>query len=240
MHGMTSPLDLVIERNRIALLTIIAALISMIGTDSSRVAHSIRLTILRILRPAESAVRRLIAATARNIEVEWKPSRPMPKDIAWTGKRNASTQKSPQFKLTDPRPSMRIFHTIERGDAARISVIEPMAPTITAIWAAQHSAYLAAQRAAIRAANTVKPTQPMTLADRLAVVKNALENLPHQAKRLLRWQARRERVAEKQPTYTSPLRPGRPPGHRSAPDHEVTKILHDCQWIAHEARLNSS
>ena len=33
----------------------------------------------------------------------------------------------------------------------------------------------------------------------------------------------------------SPLRPGRPPGHRRKPDHEVDEVLTECHGLAWEA-----
>ena len=68
---------------------------------------------------------------------------------------------------------------------------------------------------------------------RLQALKLALEDLPRQAKRLARWRMRQE--TEKVPRFTSPLRPGPPPGHRRKPVHEVDKVLSECHWLAWEA-----
>ena len=58
---------------------------------------------------------------------------------------------------------------------------------------------------------------------RLQALKGALDDLPRQALRLARWRTRRE--AEKAPKFKSPLRPGRPPGSRRKPTHEVDEVL---------------
>ncbi|MEQ1525053.1 MAG: hypothetical protein ABL936_27670, partial [Aestuariivirga sp.] len=51
--------------------------------------------------------------------------------------------------------------------------------------------------------------------------------------RLARWRLRRENA--KTPKFKSPLRPGRPPGHRKNPMHEVDEVLANCHWLAWEA-----
>ena len=61
-------------------------------------------------------------------------------------------------------------------------------------------------------------------------IKGALENLPRQAKRLARWQARP--MEARRPRLATPLRPGRPPGHRKRQTHEVDEILKECHWLA--------
>ena len=61
-------------------------------------------------------------------------------------------------------------------------------------------------------------------------LKSALDDLPRQAKRLARWRLRREAMPS--PKFRSPLRPGRPPGHRKKPVHEVDEILAECHGLA--------
>ena len=68
---------------------------------------------------------------------------------------------------------------------------------------------------------------------RLAAIKLALENLGAQAKRLKRWQARRDRMAS--PKFRSPLRPGPPPGHRREPRDDVDLVLRECHALARDA-----
>ena len=72
-----------IELNREALNRIIAALFALLGLDGtdtlSRIPPKLHQTMLRVLRPAESAVRRLIIIAARGLVVKVAPSRPMPK-----------------------------------------------------------------------------------------------------------------------------------------------------------------
>ncbi len=74
---------------------------------------------------------------------------------------------------------------------------------------------------------------------RLQALKLALDDLPRQARRMARWRVRREN--SKAPTFKSPLRPGRAPGSRKKPTHEVDEVLANCHWLAWEAeRLDTS
>ena len=68
---------------------------------------------------------------------------------------------------------------------------------------------------------------------RLQAVKSALDNLPRQAKRLVRLQERRK--ASPWPKSTIALRPGHPPGYRRKPIHEVDEVLTECDGLAWDA-----
>jgi hypothetical protein len=68
------------------------------------------------------------------------------------------------------------------------------------------------------------------LCRRLAAIKGALDDLPRQARRLARWQARP--IEARRPRLASPLRLGPPPGRRKRPTHEVHEILKECHWLA--------
>ncbi|MBL8908010.1 MAG: hypothetical protein JNM20_15155, partial [Rhizobiales bacterium] len=65
---------------------------------------------------------------------------------------------------------------------------------------------------------------------RLWALKAALENLQAQAMRLAQWLAKP--IEERRPERWSPLRPGRAPGFRQRPRHDVDVILKDCDWLA--------
>ena len=74
--------DRAIERNSEALKGIVAALFAMLGLQGdaavARIPQPLHRAVLRVLRPAESAVRRLIVIAARGLVVKLAPSRPMP------------------------------------------------------------------------------------------------------------------------------------------------------------------
>src|SRR5262245_20361277 len=74
--------DLAIKRNSKALKAIIEVLFALMVLDGSdvvgRIPRSLHSAVLAVLRPAESAVRRLIVVAARGVVVKLAPSRPMP------------------------------------------------------------------------------------------------------------------------------------------------------------------
>ena len=70
------------------------------------------------------------------------------------------------------------------------------------------------------------------LSMRLQALKAALDDLPRQARRLVRLRARREKVEHMR---YPPMRPGRPPGHRSRRIHEIDHVLAECHALAWDA-----
>ena len=69
-----------------------------------------------------------------------------------------------------------------------------------------------------------------TLLRRLTAMKDALENLPRQARRLVRALAKRQNMPRLR--FRMPLRLGPPPGHRGKPRLEIDTVLRDCHWLA--------
>src|SRR5687767_6930651 len=93
---------LAIERNSEALKAIVAALFAMLGLAGgaavARIPRALYRAVLGVLRPAESAMRRLIVIAARGLEVKLAPARPMPAGPFGRGGRHR-----PSFQLFDPR-----------------------------------------------------------------------------------------------------------------------------------------
>jgi hypothetical protein len=228
----------VVERNREALLRIIAVLIAMAGPDDERTAtlpRHLRNCINRILRPAESAVRRLIVIAARGIEVAVRPSSerkgsPTTSVILGFNPRTHSVgpeliSKATNFPLLDPRKRFDFVPRPRRAKTfPRITCIGLSEPTpIPDDW-------------------LPSPDDEMDAAPvyrRLTALKHALEDLDKQAKRLARWRARRDRGMLRSPRF-SPMRPGWPPGHRKRPSHEVDEILRDLDSLARTAWADTS
>jgi hypothetical protein len=75
--------------------------------------------------------------------------------------------------------------------------------------------------------------EALRLSLRLQAIKLALADLPRQARRLARWQAKRARTAGAKPA--SPLRLGRPPGYRKEPTDEIDWVLRACHALARDA-----
>ena len=176
----------------------------------------------RLLTPAESALRRLIVIAARGLEVTLGPARPMPKDLVIAG--NGAGRLS--FPLFDARKG---FSTDEpkpeiAAHVPRIHFFEtsPLVPQF--------------QRASIAAPAT--NLDATMLCRRYAALKYALDTLPRQARRLARWRLRRAKLEN--PKFTSPLRPGPPPGQRRKPRLEIDHVLRECHGLAFDALREES
>jgi hypothetical protein len=215
-----------VKHNSNALQGIIAGLFAMLGDATvARIPPSIYYAVLRVLRPAESAVRRLIIIAARGLVVKVVPSRPMPKGLKM-GKGGGS--RLPAFQLYDtrkyfPELSQRCIKYAKHpprilffGDDSRIDDLWPVPPP-----------------AAVPAPPPDGLVNAARLSRRLQVLKLALDDLPRQARRMARWRARRE--AMKSPKFKSPLRPGPPPGRRKRHIHPIDEVLADCHGLAWEA-----
>jgi hypothetical protein len=213
-----------IERNSEALKGIVEALFAILGLVGeaavSRIPQSLHRSVLRVLWPAESAVRRLIVIAARGLVVKAAPSRPKPVGPVGKGGRN----RPPAFQLFDTRknfaelrphrvkymrnPPRIHFFPYDTLSPARPPIADPVSPPDGLV-------------------NAVRLTR------RLQALKLALDDLPRQARRLARWRVRRENMPS--PKFRSPLRPGPPPGHRRKPVHEVDEVLAECHWLAWDA-----
>ena len=118
--GNIIPMDLsvAIERHRNPLLRIVATLFAMIGLAEGetveRLAPPVYRSVLRLLRPAESAVRRLIVVAARSLAL--KP--PVTRVLAPAARRAAQKRRNRiTFKLFDPR--QRFGSAFSYGDTSQ-------------------------------------------------------------------------------------------------------------------------
>ena len=219
--------DLAIKRNSKALKAIIEVLFALLGLDGTdaalRIPRSLHSAVLGVLRPAESAVRRLIVIAARNVVVKLAASRPMAEGRK-IGK--GSGVSLPSFQLFDPPKRLKPIRVMKSPRLVpRIRFIE-YDPRICALFPTPRP--------------VVEPPPPpdglasaTRLHRRLQALKSALNDLPRQAKRLVRLQERRK--ASPWPKSTMPLRSGHPPGYRRKPIHEVDEVLVACDWLAWEA-----
>jgi hypothetical protein len=216
--------DQAIERQREALTRIVASLFAMLdlveGGSIARLPFPLYRAVLRILYPAESAVRRLIVVVARGLVGTPALRRPLPVNLKSLGRKGAGRVS---FQLCDPR---RSFTPEQRRPAAKFE------PRI--------HAFVGGELVTILGRSPLEPVpEPETTADarrlcrRLSAIKSALENLPREANRLARWRARRSVLPPEK--IRKPLRPGRPPGHRKQSQHEIDEVLKDCHWLAWES-----
>jgi hypothetical protein len=218
--------DLAIKRNSEALKGIIAALFAMLGLDGEatveRISQPLHRAVLRVLRPAESAVRRLIVIAARGLVVEPAPARPKPAGPIKTKK--GLPPRSSAFQLFDPRKNFAPRR--RRASAkfpARIHIFTADSGLVT-LWPPP---------AADPAPLPDGLVNAQRLSRRLQALKLALYDLPRQARRMVRLRARREKVPSLK--YKSPLRPGHAPGYRKKAIHPIDEILAECHWLAWDA-----
>jgi hypothetical protein len=206
-----------IERNSSALRGILATLFAMLGTvTAGRVTHACHRGILRVLRPAESAMRRLVVIAARGLVVKPVAPRPMPKAPIKKG-----VGSRPSFQLFDPRKNFTDYGTAAPRALPRITIFG-YDPRVAAIWAARPRKH-PIDDGLVNAQQLIR---------RVQALKAALDNLPHQARRLVRARLRRDKVPSLK--FKSPLRLGPPPGHRRNKSHEVDDILAECHGLARD------
>ncbi len=178
--------------------------------------------IMLILRPCESAIRRLIIIAARGLVLKSRASRPLPAGLASFAASNAS--HTPSFQLIDPLKQFDPDLWDQNIDPA--SMMHEVLSFDPAL--AHHQAQLAA-----------KPVNATLLFNRLRAMRHALNDLPRQARRLARWRAQRDLLLAAKGLYRpmrmSPFRPGPPPGYRRKDIHQVDAVLKDVHYFAIEA-----
>jgi hypothetical protein len=225
-----------ISSNLEALKRILAGLVSMAGlgphpevpaSDEPRkiLPRHLRLAILRLLRPAEAAARRLIVATARGLVVA------------------LPCQRKPRPKPATVEPLLRRFGIavvmspadLARADAVRRTAAlragRPRTLTLPLFDPPRRFLSNGSRTVPAHAAPRIlfpgfaqphslpPPSSPEDPIDathlnlRLAALAAALDDLPGQARRFARWKALK---AHGRTRRVSPLRPGRPPGGRLA------------------------
>ena len=238
-----------IENNREALKRVLAMLVAMAGLGPRpevregeprrTLPRHLHRAVLGLLRPAEAAVRRLIIVAARGIIVALPPARPRKPKPTSTILRNGigtgivmprgfrpgagtAAARTLALPLFDPLPRWGASPRPGPSGVPRISI-----PGLTRPFPVP------------RAPSPDDPVDAARLALRLGALGRALDNLPREARRFARWRARAADAARKPDAAGAqkgksaagrfrrvwPLRPGRPPGGRRRPRHEVHEIL---------------
>lgn len=214
-----------VDINRVALTRIVAeifALLRLVGSGGlDRLPQALYVAAERLLRPTESALRRLIVIAARGLVVKPLANRPMPKGLVIVSK-SSSTMS---FRLFDKRTTFD-FITSEN-------------PLFVRVKTTQNNPFnLFNQLVQSRPPEQTSTINVTRLSRRLAAVAHALETLPRQAQRLARWKARRKTIEN--PKFTSPLRPGPPPSLRNKLRTEVDFVLQECHALAFDALREDS
>jgi hypothetical protein len=208
--------------------------------------------VLRLLRPAEAAARRLVIVMARGLVVKLplsRPRKPQPRPAILHNRRGtgivmprgfrpeaglrAPPRRTFSLPLLDPLPRWRT----------------PGRPAASGVPRISFPGFIAPHPVAVRQPPSPNdPVDAARLALRLNALGSVLDDLPGQARRFARWRARRDKAVaqdrnrdasvaqDRQGRHRArrlwPLRPGRPPGGRRRPAHEVHEILRDLQWFA--------
>lgn len=232
-----------IEKHREALKAILAMLVAMAGLPfphagggggaavadgGATLPRRLHRALLALLRPAEAAARRLVIVAARGLVVALRSSRP---DAAAARKAPPTPPKAVpralSLPLFDPLPRWK--RRVRQAAVPRISVPGFIAPFPVA------PRYPPSPNDPVDAARLVL---------RLKVLAAALDDLPRHARRFARWRRARvdadgqERSGPRSGRFrrTWPLRPGRPPGHRSRksgrPAYAVHEVLDDLHGLA--------
>lgn len=220
--------DAAIEKHRDALKSVLAGLLVLAGFAGGSpvtLPRHLHRAVLRLLRPAEAAVRRLVIVAARGVVVRLQPLRPSRRK-----RRRPRATAGTSFPLFDPLSRWgRIRRRPPQTCMPRIAF-----PGVTALSPIR------------RPPMPMDPIDTALLARRLAALGRVLDNLPQQALRFARWQARKARSTSMQQKPGEgvplrirrvwPLRPGRPPGHHPShgrrPAHAVHGILTDIHGLA--------
>ncbi len=220
----------VIERNTGLLKPIVAALFAML-CGATRLSPGVYRKVMLLLRPTESAVRRLIVIAARDIVAKPIDVRPKPAAPIISGK--AGTSRC-SFALFDPR---KRFPQFQQTQKRKITKVPPRFyrvgsdPPGTAPWYAQPCP--------VPPVVPVLPPLSDGLVDgarvsrRLHALQSALADIPRQAQRLARWRLRR--LSKPHLRKMDVMRYGKAPGYRKQKTREIDDILADCHYFACEA-----
>ncbi len=220
-----------IEINKEALTRIVAALVALLAAQGGvkRLPLPVYRLIARILHPTESALRRLIVVAARKLVVPMPQIRRMPPGLAIAGKGTGPLA----FQLFDTRQHFGDLEDDIGDDSDDNSADEggqSGGPRIRVVGDPDPRSQFLAKFANPADNNLSSETETARLRRRLETIKRALDHLPREARRMARWRARRAAMAH--PKFTTPLRPGPPPGRRKDGRHEIDYVLRECHGLA--------
>ena len=238
--------DEIIERNRERILLAIAPLLAVLGFDQRRreeVPRHFHSFLITLLRPAESAVRRLIIIAAIGIVVKLRlgASRAFPAGLAHRLKKALEEEEDrfPAFPIIDP---LKRFAPADFGWAEEWSQEWGKEQVVPRISVPGFSDTVFPQP--IPVPDRDDPIDTTSLLRRIRSLKSALDNLPRHARRLARWKAKGELARQPGTTWKpgrlSPFRPGPAPGKHVNEEREIDVILGDCHYFARKAWADTS
>jgi hypothetical protein len=228
-----------VERNRDGLKHVLAALVGMAElANGGSLPRQLCRTILRLLRPAEAAARRLVIVLAQQLVATMpaprpRKSKPKPGSIFVRDGKGTGIVLPPGMRPADLQPlraqpprtlsiplldPLRLRRAGNRsGGMPRICVPGSIAPSLLPVR---------------RALSADDPVDASRIRLRLQALGRTLDDLQGRAKRMARWLARRNACLTRR---LWPLRPGRPPGSRPRPTHVVDDILIETHGMAFDA-----
>lgn len=213
-----------IEQNRNVLLRVLMGLFALARISSPAGSEAvlpryIRSYIIKLLRPAESAGRRLIVLYSL-VHALKVPAMAKRASIPLKGLIVAGEGERPAiFPLRDVRKCF--------DRPARRKGRKPI-PRLTIIGLTER---------VVEEIPVISPDDELdakSLFRRMDALKRALDDLPKEAKRLMRFEARRE-MAPPGPGSRPALRLGFPPGHRQRHIHEVDEVLAETRLLVRYA-----
>ncbi len=202
-------------------------------------------TVYFVLRPAESALRRLVYAAMLALSITAPPMAERAGAPVRSEKKKGAgkCERTFLFRLTDPRQSFDLEPNKPKYAAGP-------GPSITNFWCAdslaQRQALFAEQQAYEEKQRRLQEASLSAkgLCRRLNAVMSALNDLEGQALRMAKLEARMKRRFERTgEPHLRPIRRGRPPGFRQVPErrrHEVDDVLKDCHRLANVAEIEFS
>jgi hypothetical protein len=219
-HSWCMNWTLAVQLNQTALSRIIATLVAVLEdyAGAQWVPVYVHRMVTRILYPAESAVRRLIVIAAYKVTAKPAAEKARP-TVKWPDglviARSAARKRRRSFRLFEPIAPLREpvpTHNPKRLPGIRLIEIDPRLPELFR-----------------RPPANQKPAAPQgfisirNISARLAAVRFAIDNIPREAKRLMRTLDR-----EKGEFKKLIIRPGPPPGRRKKPKEDIDHVLKEC------------
>jgi len=207
-----------IETNREALRRVLAMLLAMAGlhdqADTPTLPRRLHRAVLRLLRPAEAAARRLVIVAARDIVLTCRPQVGTTTAVIVSGCQPAHAGgKAGNIALP-------LFDALPRWRPQPV----PKASSVPRISMPGYSTPFAIAPCRLPAPDDVVDAARLVL--RLGALGRVLDDLPRAARRFARWRAHvMSRAPAKKARRLWPLRPGRAPGLPSRRTHEVHEIL---------------
>ncbi len=215
-----------IERNGEALRRVLASLVVMAGLAGDRpmLPRHLRNAVLRLLRPAESAARRLVVALARSIVVQWPAANPPHgKRAGIASSRGGRAPACPGRALPHALPLLDPLKNPFR--IRRTYVPAHLAPRISLPGVTE-------RRPLPQKTSPHDPIDARGLGLRFDALAHVLGDLPRAATRFARLRARNAQRGLCGGRVRWPLRPGRPPGFSARRGHEVHAILAHAHELA--------